>query len=70
MKKTTISGERGETRPFLQRATDAIVDSAYAFYYTAQNLIIGLIYALPFIIGIGLVIGVIYYINKKRNKPK
>lgn len=62
-----ISGER-ESRPFLERIREALVDSAYAFYYVLQNLIIGLIYALPFLIGIGLIIWIGYYIHKKRTK--
>ncbi|WP_225744852.1 DUF4349 domain-containing protein [Marinilactibacillus sp. Marseille-P9653] len=65
-----ISGER-ESRPFLERIQEALVDSAYAFYYVLQSLIIGLIYALPFLIGIGLIIWIGYYIHKKRtNKDK
>ncbi|MEC6748106.1 DUF4349 domain-containing protein [Marinilactibacillus sp. XAAS-LB27] len=62
-----ISGER-ENRPFLERIQEALVDSAYAFYYVLQNLIIGLIYALPFLIGIGLIIWIGYYVHKKRTK--
>ncbi|GEN50929.1 DUF4349 domain-containing protein [Alkalibacterium pelagium] len=65
-----LSGERGDGISFFRRIQDAIVDSFYAFYYILQDLVIFLIYALPFIIVTGLVGWLIWFITKRVKNRK
>ena len=66
-----IANTRGDGLPFLERIREAFVDSMYAVYYFVQDAFIWLIYALPFILIIGLIVGVGIYIKKKvTNKRK
>ncbi len=65
-----LSGERGDGISFFQRIQDAIVDSFYAFYYILQDLVIFLIYALPFIIVIIIVGWLIWFITKRVKNRK
>lgn len=66
-----IANERGEGVSFFRRIQEAFADSLYAFYYILQNIAVFLVYALPFIVVIGLVIWLIWFIRRrltKRNK--
>lgn len=66
-----IANERGEGVSFFRRIQQAFADSLYAFYYILQNIAVFLVYALPFIVVIGLVIWLIWFIRRrltKRNK--
>lgn len=65
-----LSGERGEGISFFRRIQDAIVDSFYAFYYIVQDMVIFLIYALPFIIVIGFVGWLIWFITRRVKNRK
>ncbi|OJF94586.1 DUF4349 domain-containing protein [Alkalibacterium sp. 20] len=60
-----IANTRGEGLSFLERIREALVDSFYAFYYFIQDAFIWFIYAVPFILIIGAIIGLVFYIRKK-----
>ncbi|TVP93022.1 DUF4349 domain-containing protein [Alkalibacterium sp.] len=60
-----ISGDREEGLSFLRRVQEALTDSFFAFYYIVQDIIIFLIYAVPYILVIGLASGVIWFVTKR-----
>lgn len=59
-----------DTRGFWDRITNALVDSFYRFIAVGQNLVITLIYLIPYILILGTIGFVIYSIIRKRNKKK
>lgn len=64
--RTSIANNRGEGRPFLERVQEAFMNSAYAFFYFLQNVFIWIIYAIPFILVIGLIAWIVYIIKKRK----
>ncbi|AZP03291.1 DUF4349 domain-containing protein [Jeotgalibaca ciconiae] len=74
-----ISDTRGDGIPFWERLKEAVLDSIFVFYYWLQDAVIWLVYALPFILIIGILfllyLGISrWYHNttyfKKRNEKK
>lgn len=63
-----IAHSREERASFLRRASDALVDSFFAFYYWIQDALIWLIYAFPFLLIVGIIAGIIYWVVKRRRK--
>ncbi len=59
-----------DTRGFWDRITNAIVDSFYRFIAVGQNLVITFIYLIPYILILGTIGLVIFYILRNRNKKK
>lgn len=55
---------------FWDRLTNVIVDSFYSFISFAQNLVIGLVYFIPFLVVIGILAWIIYRILKNRKKSE
>ena len=70
MERPRIAHSREERASFFRRASDAFVDSFYAFYYWIQDAAIWIIYALPFLAIIGIILAIVYYISKRRKKEK
>ncbi|MFL2105537.1 DUF4349 domain-containing protein [Desemzia sp. FAM 23991] len=66
LERSRISNQPGSTMPFWERAKEAIVDSAYTFYYWLQDTAIWLIYVLPYLI-ILLLIGIMVWRVRKTN---
>lgn len=64
-----IANTRGEGLSFWQRAKEAIVDSAFAFYYGIQDALIWLIYAVPYLLVIGLVVWLVVFLRRRYNRP-
>ncbi|MBM6615984.1 DUF4349 domain-containing protein [Desemzia sp. RIT804] len=62
--RSRISNQPGSSLPFWERAKEAIVDSAYTFYYWLQDAAIGLIYVLPYVIILALIALVIWRVRK------
>lgn len=56
LERSRISSQPGSTMPFWERAKEAIVDSAYTFYYWLQDTAIWLIYALPYLIILAVIV--------------
>lgn len=66
-----IANTREDGLSFLARIREAFVDSFYAFYYFLQDAFIWLIYAIPFILILALIVGIVFYVKKKvSNKRK
>lgn len=66
-----IATERGESVSFFRHIQDAVTDSLYAFYYMLQDVTIFLIYAIPYLVGIGLIGGIVWFITKRiKNRKK
>ncbi|MFO8068699.1 MAG: DUF4349 domain-containing protein [Alkalibacterium sp.] len=65
-----IANARGEGLSFLARIREALVDSFYAFYYFVQDAFIWFIYAVPFILVIGVLVGIGFYMKKKLFKKR
>lgn len=57
-----------DTRGFWNRITDAIVDSFYRFIAVSQNIVISLIYLLPYLVIIGLIAFLVYWLVRRRRK--
>lgn len=68
VERPRISSARGEQLSFFERSREAIIDSFYAFYYFIQDAVIWFIYALPFLMILGLIIWIVWFIVKRRNK--
>lgn len=64
--RSTIANNRGEDRPFLERIQEAFINSAYTFFYFLQNLVVWIVYVLPFIFVIGMIIWSIFIFKKKK----
>lgn len=64
LERSRISSQPGSTMPFWERAKEAVVDSAYTFYYWLQDAAIWLIYALPYLMILGLIAWVIWRVRK------
>lgn len=64
-----IANTRGEGLSFWQRAKEAFVDSVFAFYYWIQDALIWLIYAVPFLLVIGLVVWLAIFLKRRYNRP-
>lgn len=60
-----ISGDREEGLSFLRRVQEALTDSFFAFYYIVQDIIIFTIYAIPYILVLGLIGLVIWFVTKR-----
>ena len=58
------------TRGFWDRITNAIVDSFYRFIAVGQNLVITFIYLIPYILILGTIGLIVFYILRNRNKKK
>lgn len=58
------------TRGFWDRITNAIVDSFYRFIAVGQNLVITFIYLIPYILILGAIGLVVFYILRNRKKKK
>ena len=58
------------TRGFWDRITHAIVDSFYRFIAVGQNLVITFIYLIPYILILGTIGLIVFYILRNRNKKK
>lgn len=65
-----ISNVRGESLSFWERAREAVANSFYTFYYLIQDIAIWFIYAIPFILIIGVVIFAIFFFRKRTNRKK
>lgn len=63
--RARLTGERGDQVSFLRRLQEALADSFFAFYFIMQDLFIGLIYALPYLIIAGI-IGALIFIVRRR----
>lgn len=61
-----LTSEETIKTTFWTKVSNAIKDSTYFFSYNIQNLIIGLIYFIPYGLIIGVVVYVFYRIMKKR----
>lgn len=55
---------------FWDRISDAFVDSFYRFVAVTQNLIIGLVYFIPYLIIILILVLLIYYVRRYLRKDK
>lgn len=64
--KSSISSQPGSTMPFWQRVKEAVINSAYIFYYWLQDIVIWLIYALPYLVVVVILWGVIWQIRKTK----
>lgn len=60
-----ISTVRGEGLSFWQRVREAVTNSFYTFYYLVQDIAIWFIYAIPFVLVIGVVVLIIFFIRKR-----
>lgn len=58
------------TSGFWDRITNAIVDSFYRFIAVGQNLVITFIYLIPYILILGTIGLIVFYILRNRNKKK
>lgn len=65
-----ISGDREEGLPFIRRVQEALTDSFFAFYYIVQDIIIFIIYAIPYILVLGLIGLVIWFVAKRIKRRK
>lgn len=65
-----ISASSGDAIPFWDRVKEALLDSVFVFYYWVQNAFIWIIYALPFLIIIGIIISVFLFIKKNQKNKK
>lgn len=72
LERARIADSRGERLSFGERVSEAFANGFFTFYYWVQDAAIWLIYALPFILVIGLVIIIGLFIRKriKKNKEK
>ncbi|WP_080147250.1 DUF4349 domain-containing protein [Marinilactibacillus piezotolerans] len=68
MERPSLSDSSGDHLPFIDRVSEAFMESMYGFFYFLQSLLIWIIYAIPFLIVIGLIGGILYYVHKKRKK--
>lgn len=63
-----ISSRSGDSIPFWERVKEALLDSLFVFYYWVQDAFIWLIYAVPFLIIIGIILFVFYFIRKNKRR--
>lgn len=66
LERTRVSNRPGSSLSFWERAQEAIVDSAYTFYYWLQDAAIWLIYALPYLVILALIVLVVWLVRKTR----
>lgn len=66
LERTRVSNRPGSSLSFWERAREAIIDSAYTFYYWLQDAAIWLIYALPYLILL-MLFGFIFWLVRKTN---
>lgn len=59
-----------DTRGFWDRITNAIVDSFYRFIAVGQNLVITIIYLIPYLLILAVTGGIAFYIIRKRKGKK
>lgn len=59
-----------DTRGFWDRITNAIVDSFYRFIAVGQNLVITIIYLIPYLLILAVIGGIAFYIIRKRKGKK
>lgn len=67
-----ISNVRGENSSFWERTREAVANSFFTFYYWIQDVAIWLIYAVPYLLLLGLVVLLLLFIWKrvKRKRQK
>lgn len=65
-----ISSRNGDSISFWERIKEALLDSIFVFYYWIQNAFIWFIYALPFLVIIGIFIAVFVYIRRKKPRKQ
>ncbi|MFL2098483.1 DUF4349 domain-containing protein [Marinilactibacillus psychrotolerans] len=68
--RSTIANNGGGGRPFLERIQEAFINSAYAFFYFLQNVVIWVIYAIPFVLIIGIIVWIVYILKNKTQKKR
>lgn len=66
LERTRVANRPGSSLSFWERAKEAIVDSAYTFYYWLQDAAIWLIYMLPYLLGLALILCIIWWVRKTK----
>lgn len=64
MERTRVANRPGSAVSFWERAREAIVDSAYTFYYWLQDALIWIIYAVPYLVVLAGIVFLIWLIRK------
>lgn len=66
LERTRVANRPGSSLSFWERVQEAIVDSAYTFYYWLQDAAIWLIYVLPYLLVLAFILCIIWLARKTK----